>query len=222
MLAQRCARQLVNCHYGRDCHSLSLLSDWHMLSSAQACGKHAKALGMLQNLSHGVGESAQLEQYMDRILGPTGQMGLLELLAFMMSRVGDSSTQDLCVQLWLPDHKEPLFLTNLPSTELTESSRSRRTFVCNLLAVTLPKSQQVVWLPLDNAVHTEITGLWEQRLNDLDEQIVTANLEEASASGSKSQSPAQSTIPGLRARGRRQGGGVGHSKMTSSKRARRG
>ena len=159
---------------------------------------------------------------MKRICEPKGQMGLLELLAFLMSHIGDSNTQDLCVQLWMPDQAEPLFLTNLPSTELTESSRSRRTFVCNLLAVTLPESQQVVWLPLDNAGHTEITGQWQQRLHDLDEQMVAANLEEASASGSTSQSPAQSTIPGLGARGRRQGGGVGHSKMTSSKRARRG
>lgn len=173
---------------------------------------------MLQN--HGVDESPKLEEYMKRILDPKGQMRLLELLAFMMSRTGDSNTQNLRVQLWLPDEEEPLFLSNLPSTELTESSRSRRTFVCNLLAVTLPKSQQVVWLPLDNAGHTDITEQWEQRLSELDEQINSANWEEAS--GSSSQSPAQSAIAGLRARGRRQGGSVGHSKMTLSKRARRG
>lgn len=182
----------------------------------QFCSGH----GVLQN--HGVDKSLQLEEYMKLILDPKGQMGLLELLAFMMSRIGDSDTQNLCVQLWLPDQAEPLFLSNLPSPELTKSCRSRRTFVCNLLAVTLPKSQQVGCLPLDNAGHTDIAEQWHQRLSDLDEQIVAANMEQASGSGSSCQSPAQAAIAGLRSRRRRQGGHVGHSKMTSSKRARQG
>ena len=41
---------------------------------------------MLQASNHGVGDSAKLEQYIQRILDPKGQMGLLELLALLMSR----------------------------------------------------------------------------------------------------------------------------------------
>ena len=85
---------------------------------------------------------------------------------------------------------EPLVLCNLRSadTEFTNSKRSRRTFACRLLAVTLPKSKQVVWLPLRYTRHTDVTELWEQRFGDLDDQLAATRLE-ASASATPTQAP---------------------------------
>ena len=170
-------------------------------------------------MRHGEGGSPKLEQYMKRILEPNGQLGLLELLAFMMSYVGvdaNSSTQGLFVQLWLPAESEPIVLFH-PSSTASRTGGSRRTFVYNLLAVTLPKSQQVVWLPLEKKGHTEVSRQWEQRFNELDDQDIAVNLE-ASPSGSSTQAPTRSAVVGLRARGRRPGGSAGCSK--TAKRAR--
>lgn len=171
-------------------------------------------------VSNGERESHNLERHMKCILEPNGPLGLLELLAFMLSGVGvdaDSSDHGLCIQLWLPANNEPIALFHPPTTETTTS---RRNVVYNLLAVTLPKSQQVVWLPLMKQKHTEVRGQWEQRFNELDQQALAAASSEAMASSSSAGVPVQFAGVGLRARGRRPGCSDGSSRKTA-KRARR-
>lgn len=175
-------------------------------------------------VSSGERRSPNLEQHMKHILEPNGPLGLLELLAFMMSCVGvdgDSSTQGLCIQLWLPANNGPIVLFHPSRTEVTRTTGSRRTFVYNLLAVTLPKSQHVVWLPLEQQKHTAITGQWEQRFRELDQQVFAATNLEAMASSSSAGVPVQSAGVGLRAKGRRPGCNDGSSRTTTVKRARR-
>lgn len=180
---------------------------------------------MLQEvMSSGERRSPNLEQHMKRILELNGPLGLLELLAFMMSCVGvdgDSSTQGLCIQLWLPPNNEPIVLFQPSCTQVTRAAGSRRTFVYNLLAVTLPMSQQVVWLPLEMRGHTEVRGQWEQRFSELDQQVCAAANSEATASSSSAAAPMQSASVGLRARGRLPGCSNGSSRTTTVKRARR-
>ena len=165
-----------------------------------------------------------LEQHMKRILEPNGPLGLLELLAFMMSGVGvdaDSNNQGLCIQLWLPANSEPIALFHPPTTKMTRTGGSRRTFVYNLLAMTLPKSKQVVWLPLEKQGHTEVRGQWEQRFNELDQQALAAATLEATASSSSAGVPVQSASVGLRATERRPGCDDDSSRTITAKRARR-
>ena len=174
-------------------------------------------------MSSGERTSPSLEQYMKRTLEPNGPLGFLELLAFMMSCVGvDANSSTQCIQLWLPAKNDPngVVLFHPFSTDRTRNSGSRRTFVYNLLAVTLPKSRQVVWLTLEKQGHTEVTGQWEQRFNELDEQAVVAATVIATASDRPATTPVQSASMGLRARGQRRGCFDGPSRTTKAKRAR--
>lgn len=141
----------------------------------------------------------ELEQQMERILKPGHPLGLLELLAFMTSgAINQASGQELCVQLWTPGQDKPVVLFSPPSEESGSAGGSRRSFAYNLLALTLPASQAVVWLPLVKTGYTDVSGHWEQRLHQLDQQVVAARASRTPTSSKSSDAPAQPA--GLRAR----------------------
>ena len=123
--------------------------------------------------------TAELEGYIHRILSPGQDLGLLELLAFMTSHFKDEvGAPGFTVQVWLPGHPTPIVLSNPSVPDASQGDgaekvrRSSRSTAYNLLLVTLPKSEKLVWLPLDKTGYTNLTTVWIQRFAVLDDQTV--------------------------------------------------
>ncbi len=109
---------------------------------------------------------------MKRIQSPGQPLGMLELLAFMTSHAThEVGAPGFTIQLWIPGSTTPTVLSN-PLSGDDGPERTRRRMAYNLLLVTLPQSQKLVWLPLVKRGYTDITHLWSQRLTALDQQKV--------------------------------------------------
>ena len=135
---------------------------------------------------------------MERLLHNSQQMGLMELVAFMLSGVGQRETSEgQRIQIWQPAQPEPLvlFYAN-QDKEVSGSSSSRsREFAYNLLAVQLPRSGKLAWIPLVKSGYRDIDHEWEERFAVLDGQLVA---KEDGASGQPDGACASATPAGLR------------------------
>ena len=133
---------------------------------------------------------------MQQILEPNQHLSLLELVAFMQSSVAEfGGGRGLCIQLWTAGRPEPLILSCPCDADSTKAGGSKRSFAYNLLAVTLPRSQTVVWLPLVKTGYTDDSGCWQRRLDEVDQETAPV----ASASAATSVSKTQESPSGLRA-----------------------
>ena len=125
--------------------------------------------------------TAELEEYIQRVCSPGQDLGLLELLAFMTSHFDDEiGAPGFTVQIWLPGHPTPIVLSNPSVPDASQGDgaekarRSSRNAAYNLLLVTLPKSEKLVWLPLVKTGYTDLTTVWTQRFAALDAQTVAS------------------------------------------------
>lgn len=128
--------------------------------------------------SAAAGGNLSLEQHTERILKPDGHLGWLELLAFMLS-VAANNGQELCIQVWTPGQSKPRILFKPSATDSGKAPGSRRRFAYNVLAASLSRSGQVVWLPLVKTGYRDDHKQWERRLKELDGQTAVDAAAEA-------------------------------------------
>ena len=121
----------------------------------------AQNFAVLQDAAGDNASGVTQEQYLKHVCEADEHLGFSELLAFIAGNIADGNIPPM--QLWMAGQTEPIVICSSNSRD-SSSNSSRRNFVYNLLAVSLPKSQKVVWLPLVKTGYTNIDKTWRSGL----------------------------------------------------------